>query len=380
MKKIKIAFCVRDMKIGGVESVLIRTMDALLKHRNIDISVITYVEIKEKVYLDWFAAHPQVKLHALYPSRWLGTDLSHFFLTRIFQHVCRDLYRFTKRVCVGFRHIEDIDVFIDYYNFSFNSEFKKLSKPKLMWWHSSIDRFVSGGYIKYMKNYDTLVALTDGFVSDFKKLYPAYTDKVVRIYNPIDIKNIIEKSKQAESPSGKYFCCVSRLYADKDINTVLNGFDIFWNENNRPDVKLYIIGDGSYRDRYEEAAKKLSAANNIVFTGALSNPFGYMKNAAANILSSKSEGLPTVLIEAAALNTLNISSDCRNGPSEILYDGAGGLLFDVGNAQQLAQSMSSALHDGKQIKKMIKVANEGLYRFDADTVSSDIIKLVKLYA
>ena len=92
MKKTKVAFCVRDMRIGGVESVLIRTMDTLLKHKNIEVSVITYVNIKEQVYLDWFKSHPQVKVYTLYPSRWLGTNLSHFFLTRIFQHLCRDLY------------------------------------------------------------------------------------------------------------------------------------------------------------------------------------------------------------------------------------------------------------------------------------------------
>ena len=58
MKKMKIAFCVRDMKVGGVESVLIRTMDMLLKNRNIELYVITYVNIKEQVYLDWFKSHP----------------------------------------------------------------------------------------------------------------------------------------------------------------------------------------------------------------------------------------------------------------------------------------------------------------------------------
>ena len=87
MKKLKVAFCVRDMKIGGVESVLIRTMDMLLKHKDIELSVITYVNIKEPVYLDWFRTHPEVKVHALYPVSWLGTDLCHFFLARIFQHL-----------------------------------------------------------------------------------------------------------------------------------------------------------------------------------------------------------------------------------------------------------------------------------------------------
>ena len=57
MKKIKIAFCVRDMKIGGVESVMIRTMEKLLENKNLEIVVITYSKIKReyrrmtKIYL-----------------------------------------------------------------------------------------------------------------------------------------------------------------------------------------------------------------------------------------------------------------------------------------------------------------------------------------
>lgn len=380
MKKIKVAFCVRDMKIGGVESVMIRTLETLLKNKDIDLSVITYVDIKEQVYLDWFAQHPQVKLYSLYPSRWLGTNLSHFFLTRLVQHACRSFYRWVKRTFVGFRDVKDIDVFIDFFNFSFNSELKKISKPKLTWWHYSIDAFISGDYIKYMNNYDKLVALTDGFMNEFKRLYPSYSNKIIRIYNPIDVTRASEKSKVAEVPNGKYFSCVSRLYADKDIKTLLTGFDIFWNKNNRPDVKLYIIGDGSYRMRYEDMARSLSAAKQIIFTGALSNPFGYMRGAIANVLSSKSEGLPTVLIEAIAVDTINISSDCRNGPREILCDGAGGLLFEPGNAQSLSECMDAVFNNKVDVKNMKKIAYNGLKRFNSDAVSQDIIKLIKSYA
>lgn len=93
MKKIKVAFCVRDMKIGGVESVMIRTLDALLKTNLFDISVITYSKIKVPVYAQWFAAHPNVTVYTMYPSRWLGTDLAHFFcceFSSIYVAMCTD--------------------------------------------------------------------------------------------------------------------------------------------------------------------------------------------------------------------------------------------------------------------------------------------------
>lgn len=195
MKKTKIAFCVRDMKIGGVESVMIRTIDALLKNKNLEISVITYAKIREPVYTQWFDAHPYVKVHTLYPLRWLGTDLARFFLFRLIQHVCRDIYRWFKWLVTDKRKFDDIDIFIDYYNFSFNHEFKSFSKPKIVWWHSSIGVFIAGEYVRYMNNYDMLVALTDGFVDEFKQLYPDYANKIARIYNPIDINSMLRQAQ-----------------------------------------------------------------------------------------------------------------------------------------------------------------------------------------
>ena len=39
----KIAFCLRDMQLGGVESVLIRTLDNFIADKNLDVTVVTYV-------------------------------------------------------------------------------------------------------------------------------------------------------------------------------------------------------------------------------------------------------------------------------------------------------------------------------------------------
>ena len=62
-----------------------------------------------------------------------------------------------------------------------------------------------------------------------------------------------------------------------------------------------------------------------------------MKKADKFILSTKFEGLPTVLIEALTVNDNVISADCKSGPSEILDNGKYGYLFPIGDAKQLAE-------------------------------------------
>jgi len=381
MKKLKVAFCLRDMRIGGVENVFISTMENLLARGDVEIFVLTYAKIREQLYAKWFDEHPDVHVATLYPFRFLGTKLSHFFLLRLIQHFMRSVYRRVRRVMIKWDQWRDIDVFVDYYNFSFHREFRKIPMPKIVWWHASINEFVAGNYVKYMPECDLLVALTPGFVSDFKRMYPEYAGRITHVFNPVDVSAIQTRADKAVAPQvDNYFVCVSRLYADKDIDTLLRGFNKFWNDNGRPDVRLVIVGDGTWADRYKAQANALDAASQIVFTGSLSNPFGYMQGAIANILSSRSEGLPTVLIEGAALKILNISSDCQNGPRDILLDGQGGMLYTPGDADALAHCMTQAWRGGVDVDEMICAAYDGLARFDANVVIRQIFEILKKYA
>ena len=52
-------------------------------------------------------------------------------------------------------------------------------------------------------------------------------------------------------------------------------------------------------------------------------------------MPSEFEGSPNILLEAACLKKLIISSNCKVGPSETLQSGKGGILFDVGDYNKL---------------------------------------------
>ncbi len=377
MKRKTIAICLRDMQVGGVESVVIQTIGALLARGDVDIRVITYTNISVPQYRDWFAAHPDVKLTVLYPCRFLGTQMPHFFLWRIVKHLARDIYRFGKYMMMSSHRFDDVDVFIDYYNFSFAREFKKFRGKKITWWHSSIDALYAQGRMRYMPMYDKLVMLTRDAAAELRAKYPEYSDKIIQIYNPIDIARARDLAAQGKFIRGDYFVCVARLTGDKDIETVLRGFDMFWQNAGRPNIKMAFVGDGNLSDEYKKIAHSLPASRQFEFVGLSKNPFGYMAHARANILSSYSEGMGVVLVEAAATHTLNIASDCRNGPREILMGGRAGLLFTAGDATDLALRMMDAWTRRADTEKMITVATENLSRFDATKITEQIIKVIK---
>ena len=94
------------------------------------------------------------------------------------------------------------------------------------------------------------------------------------------------------------------------------------------------------------------------------NPFPLLKQAELFILSSKYEGLPNVLLEALTLKKFIISSKCPTGPQEILLNGKGGLLFNVGNHNQLANKIIYYKKNKKKCLKKLSHAIKKLHRFD----------------
>lgn len=79
--------------------------------------------------------------------------------------------------------------------------------------------------------------------------------------------------------------------------------------------------------------------------GFVDNPYRYMRRVAVVAMSSRYEGLPSVLVEAMACGTPVVSSECGSGPREILDGGRYGRLVAVGNAEQMAAALAAALDE-----------------------------------
>jgi glycosyltransferase involved in cell wall biosynthesis len=87
----------------------------------------------------------------------------------------------------------------------------------------------------------------------------------------------------------------------------------------------------------------LGVAEDFALPGFVSDPYGYMAHADLFAFSSRWEGLGFVLIEALAVGTPVVSTDCPSGPREILADGRYGPLVPVDDVAAMAEAMIAAL-------------------------------------
>ena len=94
-----------------------------------------------------------------------------------------------------------------------------------------------------------------------------------------------------------------------------------------PNYHLILLGEGEQEEMLKEEAKKLEIQNKVFFLGYQKNVYKYLLNSDCFILTSLWEDPGFVILEAALSNTLIISSNCPNGPDEILSNGLNGFLF-----------------------------------------------------
>ena len=132
---------------------------------------------------------------------------------------------------------------------------------------------------------------------------------------------------------------LGRLTEQKDHRTLLRAFAELENE----DARLLVLGDGDLRLELERLADDLDVGDDVELMGYVDNPFKYVQRSELFVLSSKREGLPTVLIEALGCGCPIVSTDSPSGPVEVLDDGRYGRLVPVGDAGRLAGAIDSEL-------------------------------------
>ena len=170
----------------------------------------------------------------------------------------------------------------------------------------------------------------------------------------LDIKDFAKKkwsSIKEYNLERKYFISVGRLTKQKNFGYLIDEFKKFKIRN--PDYNLLIFGDGELKQKLQNKINKENLKNHIFLMGYSNNIFKFMKNAEALLLSSLWEDPGFVMIEAAMSNLFIISSDCKNGPSEFLNFGKGGILFKSNQKGALEKSLYEFLIDKSKNKKKI---------------------------
>ncbi len=173
---------------------------------------------------------------------------------------------------------------------------------------------------------------------------------------------------EREALSEKYILAIARMDFEnvKQIDVLLECYAKSILPKN--DIRLIILGDGIRLEEMKILANKLNIADFVDFKGFQPNTENYYKNAFFTILTSKYEGLPTVLVESLTMNTPVISFNCETGPNEIIIDRFNGLLIENQNKTKMIDGMNELVGNEELYQSLKQNAQNSVEQFQLKAI------------
>ncbi len=194
-------------------------------------------------------------------------------------------------------------------------------------------------------------------IFDKKKLHVLYDPAIL-------MKDYAKKkSKKIEVfdfDKKKIIVGIGRLTKQKNFVLLISAFKEILKKY--PNYLLIILGEGEQKLELLKLTKDLNIENKVHLVGHQENVYKYLINADCFILTSLWEDPGFVILEAGLSNTTVISSNCPNGPKEILDQENNGYLFMNNNKNELIkkfdefkkEDISHIYEKKKNLKKKLK--------------------------
>ena len=191
------------------------------------------------------------------------------------------------------------------------------------------------------------------------------------IYNPITVKDdLTTPALPPKVNSNKnWIVSMGRLTNQKGVDLLLQAFHKI--ASKYPNWQLIILGKGELRAKLEEMRDDLGLSGQVIFTGALANPFAVLKQAQLFVMASRNEGFPLAHGEALACGLPVIATNCPSGPSEMIRHDIDGLLVRNQDVEALARAMDSLMSDKQKRQQLAAKAPEVVERFGQDKIVAE---------
>jgi glycosyltransferase involved in cell wall biosynthesis len=231
--------------------------------------------------------------------------------------------------------------------------------------------------LRRLFRYAEIIAVSQGVADDFAKHFPHLRNNISTIYNPVISDALIARRDQPsdhpwlKAGSPPVLVAVGRLQPAKGFDVLI---DAFARVVEATPARLLILGEGPDRGALEARIAAHNLQGTCELAGYQPNPYPYMARCSAFVLSSRFEGLPTVLIEALAVGARVIATDCPSGPREILAGGKYGELVPVNDPEAMANAIIGQLANTPSYDPGLK---DWLQKFDVDTSVMKHIELIE---
>ncbi|MGV9776173.1 glycosyltransferase family 4 protein [Streptosporangium sp. NPDC003464] len=183
---------------------------------------------------------------------------------------------------------------------------------------------------------DAVAVLTGTDRRDYQALLPG--TPVVRIPNAVHTLDQVPSRQE-----NRLVIAAGRLVPQKGFDLLIPAFKQVVRRH--PDWRLRIYGTGPKKAELRALIKEHRLGDNVTLMGRSGRLDEELAQAALYVLSSRSEGLPMVMIEAMSHALPVVAFDCPTGPRDVITDGVDGLLVPAQDADALAAAVNRLVAD-----------------------------------
>ena len=216
------------------------------------------------------------------------------------------------------------------------------------------------GVYKYI---DTIICCSE-FMKSKMDQNPVFAGKTIAMHNFVEHLSGTQLTNTVNLPYDRYVLYFGRFSKEKGVRTLIEA------AKKLPDVNFVFAGSGEYAD----AINALSNATNVGFqTGVALNSL--ISNADFSIIPSEwYENCPFSVMESQQRLTPVLGARIGGIP-ELITESKTGWLFESGNVNDLAASISRIWNNPDQIRETTENL-KNLHRMDADEYATWILSIV----
>ena len=359
-----ILYCIPHLyNSGGMERVLTQKANWMAEHTEHAITIITTEPTPEGVSQSYFHLDPRIKVVELNID--FNADYDKPIMSKWWHHMhrmCvyeRALHKYIRanhiNLCIslGGKEIAFLRTLpcrtIAEMHFSKDQRQQLIETNHKGFLWSLLGRIRTRQLVNAVRRLDWLVVLTEEDQTDWQQ---EGCEHVLVIPNPCYLDGQKVQKSPVSSEKNKTVLAVGRLHEQKGFDMLLQAWKPI--EEQHPDWKLRIIGEGPQREALEQQIKDMGLQH-VALVGQSENMVAEYNEASLFVLSSRYEGLPLVLIESMWCGLPCVAFDCHRGPKELLKDDRGWIVPN-GDVTKLSAQIEYAISHPEEAKQHAKRA------------------------
>lgn len=369
----KLTFLVLHLGTGGIETATLNTCNALCD--KYDIEVISFYKLTDDISNKF---NSKIKITYLYdggPNRneFKAALKNHQYIGLIKEGIkaTNILYKKKSLMIKAIKQINN-GVIVST-RMEFNVLLSKYGHKNVLkigqehQYHNNDQKYINNIKNKY-KNLDYLFALTTTLKKDYEEFLKGTKVKVVVM------PNMLEQLSPKKAPlDSDMIISVGRFHEVKRFPLLL---DVFSKLNNN--VKLVLVGDGEQKAVIEDKINKLKLQDRVILTGMLDHDRvnEWFLKSSLFVMTSKSEGLPMVLLEAMNMGLPCIAFKTPNGISDIIENDYNGYIIDNDNIDAMVSKINDLLSDKINLRQMGENAKKTCKKFSQEEIVKKWVQLI----